>query len=133
MAHNLQSAEIRQMYDLLYKFERNLGKIQQKESVSIVNLDPFLQANDIYIEKITKANEAIAITHNGYILFGQVHKPERDYYLIKHLRNAFAHGFVEYKKTGKIIFKDGEKKIKCEIHRPLFKPLFQLLIKATII
>lgn len=132
MHHHLQSAEIRQMYDLLYKYERRLDTIKQKDSISIADLDIFLQTNDIYIDVINKANEIKAVTHNGYILFGQAQKAERDYWLIRHLRNAFAHGFVEFnKKNGRVCFKDGKKKIKCEIPRQLVIPLFQHLNKAS--
>ena len=107
MYHNLQSAEIRQMYDLLYKYEHKLSMLKQKDAISIANLDNFLQTNDIYIDIINKANEMKVVTHNGYILFSQAQKAERDYWFIRHLRNAFAHGFVGYnKKTGNICFKD---------------------------
>lgn len=132
MAHNLKSAEIRQMYELLYKYERKLSKVNQKESVSIADLDFFGKTHDIFVDTINKANETKAVTHNGYILFSNANKLDKDYYLIKRIRDAFAHGFVEVdKQTGMVCIKDGKRKIKSEIPRQLVIPLFKHLVKVT--
>ena len=134
MNHHLQSAEIRQMYDLLYKYERKLRIETQKDSITIAGLDSLLQTNDIFIGTVTNINEQTGKAHNGYILFMQANAINRDYHLIRHIRNAFAHGFVELnKQTGRISFKDGKKKIKSELPRQVIIPLFQKLNKVCII
>jgi len=132
MAHKLHSSEIRQMYDLLYKYELKLKNVQDKQSISIVSLDPFLNNEDIYIDTISKAHEENGRKHAGYILFMKANDSEKNYWLIKRIRDAFAHGYIKYENNGNIKIKDGEKKIKGEIPRSLFKTLIKLLNKESI-
>lgn len=128
MAHGLNNNIIRQMYDLLYKFEREIGGVVQRDDYSIMDLDSFLNSNDIYLGTNNNANRNEACNHKGYLLFRQANDTYRDYWLVKHLRNAFAHGFVEYvKKEDKIRVKDGEKKIEGKISKDLFIPFVKLL------
>ena len=91
------------MYDLLYAYEKQLCHIADKKAFSISGIDLFLSNNDIYVSTMSIAHEKIGNLHNGHILFRQANYSNRDYYLIRHIRNAFAHALViANKKKGKI-------------------------------
>ena len=133
MAHNLSSKEIRKMYNLLYRFEHVLHRVMDKTQIMVESLPKFQEDNDIYIDTINKENELEGKKHRGFFLYRQAKSEEKAYRLISHLRNAFAHGFVELnKKTVCVSFKDGDRKIKGELPRELVVPLIELLYKAII-
>jgi len=131
MAHNLPRAEIWHMYNLLYKYEHSLKNVNDKSQIVIVDLFRFLTTNDIYTNTLNRSNENEARVHRGYFLYRQANSNDKSYRLIYHLRNAFAHGFVELnKRTKRISFKDGERKIKGEIPKELLIPLLTILQTA---
>lgn len=119
------------MYDLLYKYEHKIKNTTSQNLVKITGLKNFWQTNDIYINTINKTNEVEANKYKGYFLFKQANDATSDYWIVRHLRNAIAHGFVKSdKKLGVITFKDGERKIKGLIPKELLLPMFDILNKA---
>lgn len=131
MAHKLSSMEIRRLYELLYKYECNLKKIEMKSLITVDGLSEYLQANDIYVNTINKEHINESQKHQGFFLYGQAEKEDWIYKLIHHIRNAFAHGYVTFNKsTDRIIFKDGEKKIKGELPKALLVNFIELLHSA---
>ena len=128
MSHNLTNTEIRQMYDLLYAYEKRLCHIADKKSFSISGLDLFLSNNDIYVDTMSIAHANTGNLHNGHILFRQANASNRDFYLIRHIRNAFAHALViANKKKGRIKMIAAPKSFKLEMPKQLTKPFFSLL------
>lgn len=128
MAHNLKSPEIRKMYDFLYKYERKIKDVRPRESVYVEGLESFLSMHDIYIAENIQTEKAEVTNHKGYFLYRQAKMGVKVYWLLRHLRDAFAHGFVEYDvKSGTVRFSDGEKKIAGLIQRELLEPFFELL------
>jgi len=128
MAHNLTSAEIRKMYDFLYKFEKKIKDTQQKDAVVIPNLDVFCQTNDIYNNCNNKSNRVEANKHQGYFLYREFSQQNGVYHFIRHIRNAIAHGSVIYKEKEKAIYLNDKTRGMCgKIPKSLIVPLFKLL------
>ncbi len=133
MAHNLTSQEIRRMYDLLYKYQHVIKHAEDKSQIVVDGLPEFLKANDVYINTPNKENISEANNHYGFFLYSNVNKDNKEYKLVYHLRNAFAHGNIHFdKKTNSVKFKIGPKTFIGAIPRELAVPFFELLHKINI-
>lgn len=121
--HNLKSKEIRQLYDLLYKYENEFHKYNNTTDTFAPALASFLDdaKADIYLGTINKANQKEALNHTGYFLYKQSNDPNRCYWLIRHLRDTFAHGGIIRHKKGKYIkFKERQRTLEGYLPDVLF-------------
>lgn len=129
MAHNLKSCEIRKLYDILYKYEKRLKSKKKNSEVLIPDLMTFLSSNDIYLGVLNRNVTVQAKRHAGYFLYKQSNDFNKCYWLIKHIRDTFAHGGIERKSTS-IIFKEKQRTLDGKIPDRLFMALLNILVKA---
>jgi len=113
MANNVISeTDKAKMFDYLKDYQDNIKTNFGKYNLSDKRLQKFLSVNDIYLGRLNQKCKDKASKHQYYILFEQ-NKPrnkENDvvHHLLRHLRNAIAHGRIS--KKGKNLYRLSDKK-----------------------
>ncbi len=112
MANNVISeTDKAKMFDYLKDYQDNIKQNFGKYNYDNRNFQKFLSVNDIYLGRLNQKCKGKVSKHQYYILFEQ-NKPrnkENDviHHLLRHLRNAIAHGRI--RKKGKNIFQLNDK------------------------
>lgn len=104
--NNISESDKARMFDYLKEYQDNIKDNFGKYNFADVKLQKFLSLHDIYIDRFNKKCKNNASKHKYYILFEQK-KPKNKqndvaHHLLRHLRNAIAHGRI--KKKGKDVF-----------------------------
>lgn len=94
------------MFDYLKDYQDNIKPNFGKYNLVDKKFQKFLSVNDIYIGRLNQKCKGKAINHQYHILYEQ-NKPKNKvndevHHLLRHLRNAMAHGRI--RKKGSILF-----------------------------
>lgn len=114
MANNrISEADKAKMFDYLKEYQDNIKMNFGKYNLANKKLQKFLSVNDIYLGRLNKKSKSTVINHQYYILYEQT-KPKNKvndevHHLLRHLRNAIAHGRI--KKKGSKVFQLYDKSI----------------------
>ena len=132
--HNIKSSEIRSLYDLLFRYEKEFYKYKNSTDTFAPALASLLDdaKADIYLGKINKANQDEAKNHRGYFLFRQSNDTNRCYWLIRHQRDTFAHGGIvrhKHKEENYVKFKERQNTLEGYLPDSLFIQILSRLPK----
>lgn len=128
--HNLKSAEIRALYELLCRYESKYYNQRDSTDTFSLSLMTFINDNEIYLGRLNR-NEIIKQNNsNSFFLYKQSNDANRLYWLIRHIRDCFAHGgIVRNKKNKQVHFKERKKTLRGTLSDDLFKLLLNSLPK----
>ena len=103
--HNLKNSEIKKLYDALFRYEVSLINYKNKPTTDtfIPALSAFLDENSIYLNKNIKSEIKNTNGTIGFFLYREALSTDRVFWLLKHIRDAFAHGGIIRSKTKKIV------------------------------
>jgi len=98
------------MFDYLKDYQDNIKPNFGKYNLVDKKLQKFLSVNDIYIGRLNQKCKGKAINHQYHILYEQ-NKPKNKvndevHHLLRHLRNAIAHGRIRKKGSKLFQFSD---------------------------
>lgn len=98
------------MFDYLKDYQDNIKPNFGKYNLVDKKLQKFLSVNDIYIGRLNQKCKGKAINHQYHILYEQ-NKPKNKvndevHHLLRHLRNAMAHGRIRKKGSKLFQFSD---------------------------
>ena len=98
------------MFDYLKDYQDNIKPNFGKYNLVDKKLQKFLSENDIYIGRLNQKCKGKAINHQYHILYEQ-NKPKNKvndevHHLLRHLRNAIAHGRIRKKGSKLFQFSD---------------------------
>jgi len=111
MASNIISEPDKaKMFDYLKDYQDNIKPNFGKYNLVDKKLQKFLSVNDIYIGRLNQKCKGKAINHQYHILYEQ-NKPKNKvndevHHLLRHLRNAIAHGRIRKKGSKLFQFSD---------------------------
>ena len=111
MASNIISEPDKaKMFDYLNYYQDNIKPNFGKYNLVDKKLQKFLSVNDIYIGRLNQKCKGKAINHQYHILYEQ-NKPKNKvndevHHLLRHLRNAIAHGRIRKKGSKLFQFSD---------------------------
>ena len=135
MSNNIISkSDKAKMFDYLKDYQDNIKQNFGKYDYCNKIFQKFISQNDIYLGRLNKVCKSKASKHQNYILFEQ-DKPKNKsndciHHLLRHLRNAVAHGRI--KKVGSMFIiedttKNGNNSTMCgKIDYKLFFDLINL-------
>ena len=98
------------MFDYLKDYQDNIKPNFGKYNLVDKKLQKFLSVNDIYIGRLNQKCKGKAINHQYHILYEQNKPKNKDndevHHLLRHLRNAIAHGRIRKKGSKLFQFSD---------------------------
>lgn len=98
------------MFDYLTEYELSIKKDFGKYNLQDITLQEFLTDNSIYLGCLNKINKIESHNYSNYILFEQnkpVHSQNDEaHHLLRHCRNAIAHGKVKKLDSSTLSIKD---------------------------
>ena len=108
--NNISETDKAKMFDYLKDYQDNIKANFGKYNLADRKLQRFLSINDIYIGRLNQKCKGKAINHQYHILYEQ-NKPKNKvndevHHLLRHLRNAIAHGRIRKKGSKLFQFSD---------------------------
>jgi hypothetical protein len=97
-------------FDFLSEFEKTIKPNFGSYNINDDHLSRFLNENKIFLGKTNKADRAKALKSRYYIVFEQTKPCGKDndvvHHLLRHIRNAIAHGHIIKKGNNKFYIED---------------------------
>ncbi len=124
----LNNKEIVKFYNFLMDYESIIKKNPNDYDVENDSVTDVINSHNIYLGSFKKVDKENAAKSSNYILFSQgscKNASKKAYHLMRHIRNAFAHGRI--KKTSKGIKMEDKDKTLTMIGLITRDALFELL------
>ena len=130
--NDLTKDEICLLYKFVCEYEENIKDYPRSFDISTKELERLIRDNDLYLDTYAQKNFSKAYKHSSHILFEQyvrskVSKDDKAHHLMRHIRNAIAHGNIKRLSGDLISLKDHNGKRYTMDGKISIKLLFQLI------